>query len=62
MITLVFFIHLGHDRYHRAGDNAIPPIATIATGSTAGFAALDAGGGQLTASSGAACLRLSIFR
>jgi acetamidase/formamidase len=44
-------IHVARDRFHLAWDPAIPPIETVASGSVIEFDMLDAGGGQLTASS-----------
>jgi acetamidase/formamidase len=44
-------IHIGRDRFHLAWDPAIPPIETVPSGSIVEFDLLDAGGGQLTATS-----------
>jgi acetamidase/formamidase len=44
-------IHIGRDRFHLTWDPARPPIETVPSGSVVEFDLLDAGGGQLTASS-----------
>jgi acetamidase/formamidase len=44
-------IHISRERFHLAWDPAIPPIETVPSGSEVEFDLLDAGGGQLTASS-----------
>ena len=43
--------HVTRDRNHLAWDPAIPPIATVPSGSVVTFDCLDASGGQLTAAS-----------
>ncbi|MBD5654734.1 MAG: acetamidase/formamidase family protein [Candidatus Eremiobacteraeota bacterium] len=40
-------IHVHRDRYHLMWDNAIPPVATIASGETVSFDMLDASCGQI---------------
>lgn len=44
-------VHVRRDQYHLAWDNSIPPIATVESGSIVTIDALDAGNGQLNASS-----------
>jgi acetamidase/formamidase len=44
-------IHIARERFHLAWDPAIPPVATVQSGSIVTFDCLDASGGQLTASS-----------
>ena len=44
-------LHITRDRFHLAGDPAIPPIETVPSGSVVEFDLLDASGGQLTSSS-----------
>jgi acetamidase/formamidase len=44
-------VHVRRDQHHLAWDNSIPPIATVESGSIVTIDALDAGNGQLTASS-----------
>ena len=44
-------IHISRERFHLAWDPAIPPIETVPSGAEVEFDLLDAGGGQLTASS-----------
>lgn len=44
-------IHVRREQFHLAWDNSIPPIATVRSGDVVTFDALDASGGQLTASS-----------
>ena len=44
-------VHVARDRFHLAWDPAVPPVATVASGGVVDFDTLDAGGGQLTASS-----------
>jgi acetamidase/formamidase len=41
-------VHITRDRFHLAWDPAIPPIETVASGTTVEFDLLDASGGQLT--------------
>jgi acetamidase/formamidase len=48
-VTAAF--HVERDRSHLAWDPAIPPIATVPSGSVVTFDCLDASGGQLTAES-----------
>jgi acetamidase/formamidase len=43
--------HVAREQSHLAWNPAIPPIATVASGSTVTFDCLDASGGQLTATS-----------
>ncbi len=43
--------HVTRDRFHLAWDPAIPPIASVASGSVVTFDCLDASGGQITAGS-----------
>jgi acetamidase/formamidase len=51
MATAASAFHVTRDRFHLKWDPAIPPIATVPSGSTVTFDCLDASGGQLTASS-----------
>jgi acetamidase/formamidase len=51
MATTASAFHVTRDRFHLKWDPAIPPIATVPSGSTVTFDCLDASGGQLTASS-----------
>jgi acetamidase/formamidase len=51
LATTASAFHVTRDQSHLAWDPAIPPIATIASGSTVTFDCLDASGGQLTATS-----------
>jgi len=51
MTTAASAFHVTRDQSHLAWDPAIPPIATVASGSTVTFDCLDASGGQLTATS-----------
>lgn len=44
-------LHVGREHAHLAWDPAIPPIATVGTGSIVEFDLVDASGGQLAASS-----------
>ncbi|GAC1304468.1 MAG: acetamidase/formamidase family protein [Vulcanimicrobiaceae bacterium] len=44
-------VHVRRDQYHLAWDNALVPLATIASGDVVSFDLLDASCGQLTASS-----------
>jgi acetamidase/formamidase len=51
MATAASAFHVTREQSHLAWDPAIPPIATVASGSTVTFDCLDASGGQLTATS-----------
>ena len=51
MATAASAFHVTRDRFHLAWDPAIPPIATVPSGSVVTFDCLDASGGQLTATS-----------
>ena len=51
MATTASAFHVTRDRFHLKWDPAIPPIATVPSGSTVTFDCLDASGGQLTAAS-----------
>ncbi len=51
MATAASAFHVTRDRSHLKWDPAIPPIATVPSGSTVTFDCLDASGGQLTATS-----------
>ena len=51
MATAAAAFHVTREQSHLAWDPAIPPLATVASGSTVTFDCLDAGGGQLTATS-----------
>lgn len=51
MATSAPAFHVARDRFHLTWDPAIPPIATVPSGSTVTFDCLDASGGQLTADS-----------
>ena len=51
MATAASAFHVTREQFHLAWDPAIPPIATVASGSTVTFDCLDASGGQLTATS-----------
>lgn len=44
-------IHIKRDQFQYAWDNAIPPVATVDSGSVVSIDATDAGGGQLAATS-----------
>jgi acetamidase/formamidase len=50
-VSTIPTIHIARERFHLAWDPAIPPIETVPSGSIVEFDLLDAGGGQLTASS-----------
>ncbi len=54
-------VHVHRDRYHLAWDNALAPIATIASGDTVSFDLLDASCGQITAASDVAAIRTLDF-
>jgi hypothetical protein len=49
-------VHVKREQFHLAWDPAIPPIATVASGSVVELDMLDASGGQLTARSSVADL------
>jgi acetamidase/formamidase len=51
MATAAPAFHVTRDRFHLAWDPAIPPIATVPSGSIVTFDCLDSSGGQLTAQS-----------
>jgi acetamidase/formamidase len=51
MTTTIPTIHVARERFHLAWDPAIQPLETVPSGSVVEFDCLDAGGGQLTASS-----------
>jgi acetamidase/formamidase len=51
MTTVVPTIHVAREQFHLAWDPAIPPLQTVADGSTVEFDCLDASGGQLTVES-----------
>jgi acetamidase/formamidase len=54
-------IHVDRDRNHLAWDPAIPPVATVPSGSVVAFDCLDASNGQLTAESTTASLDTLVF-
>lgn len=54
-------VHVHRDRYHLAWDNAIEPIATIASGDEVTFDLLDASCGQITAASTVDAIRTLDF-
>lgn len=54
-------VHVHRDRFHLAWDNAIEPVATIASGETVTFDLLDASCGQLNAASTVESIRTLDF-
>jgi acetamidase/formamidase len=54
-------IHVDRDQNHLAWDPAIPPVATVPSGSVVAFDCLDASNGQLTAGSTTASLDTLVF-
>ena len=54
-------IHVARERFHLAWDNAIPPVATIASGDCVDFDLLDASCGQIDARGTAATIRTLDF-
>jgi len=54
-------VHIGRDQYQLAWDRDIDPIATVASGDTVEFDALDASCGQITATSTVADLEVLDF-
>jgi acetamidase/formamidase len=56
-MTIIFpSVHVRREQYHLAWDRSIPPIATVESGDTVRFDALDASCGQITETSRAADL------
>src|SRR6476661_93078 len=51
MTTATSAVHVTRDQFNLKWDPAIPPIATVPSGSVVTFDCLDASGGQLTATS-----------
>jgi acetamidase/formamidase len=49
-------IHVRREQFHLTWDNSIPPVATVTSGEVVSIDAIDASGGQLTASSSQADL------
>ncbi len=54
-------VHVHRDRYHLAWDNALEPIATIASGDEVTFDLLDASCGQITSASTVDAIRTLDF-